>query len=92
MSLIRVHFVASGVVQGVFFRASTQSKATELGLSGYIRNLEDGRVECIAEGKREKLEKLVLWARKGPDGAIVEKLDVTWEKASGEFAGFGITG
>jgi acylphosphatase len=75
-------------VQGVFFRASTKEKADELGLSGWVKNLPGGDVECMAEGEKEKLEQLLQWARKGPPGAVVEKIDFSWKKASNEFSGF----
>ncbi len=55
----RVHILVSGLVQGVFFRAHTREKASELFLSGWVKNLPDGRVEILAEGERENLEKLI---------------------------------
>jgi acylphosphatase len=55
-----------GKVQGVYFRASTAKKATSLGLLGWVRNLENGRVELLAQGTPEALEQLLLWCQKGP--------------------------
>lgn len=86
----RVHILISGLVQGVFFRSETRAKAEELGLFGWVRNLEDGRVEILAEGKKEKLEKLIEWAKKGPGSARVNGLDVEWQEYKGEFKDFGI--
>ena len=56
----RVHIFVSGLVQGVFFRDSTRQKAQELGITGWVRNLIDGRVEIVAEGEKGKGEK---WER-----------------------------
>jgi acylphosphatase len=55
-----------GKVQGVYFRASTAKKATALGLVGWVRNLDDGRVELLAQGAPEVLEQLLTWCQKGP--------------------------
>ncbi|AHK79677.1 acylphosphatase [Ectothiorhodospira haloalkaliphila] len=65
----------SGRVQGVFFRASTQGKARELGLDGYAMNLPDGRVEVVARGPEAALESLRQWLRQGPPQARVDSLD-----------------
>ncbi|ANB02422.1 acylphosphatase [Ectothiorhodospira sp. BSL-9] len=65
----------SGRVQGVFFRASTQVKARELGLDGYAMNLPDGRVEVVAQGPEAALESLRQWLRQGPSQARVDSLD-----------------
>ncbi len=92
MAKERLVFIVSGIVQGVFFRGTTQREALVLGLTGWVKNLESGDVECVAEGERENLEKLLAWARRGPPGAVVEKIDFSWGKASGEFLGFRITG
>ncbi|MFH1470732.1 MAG: acylphosphatase [Candidatus Micrarchaeota archaeon] len=88
----RLHFLVSGVVQGVFFRGTVQREALTLGLKGWVRNLDDGRVECVAEGDKESLEKLLVWARRGPPGAVVEKVDFYWETATGAFKNFIVTG
>jgi len=86
----RVHIFVSGRVQGVFFREGTRKKAKELGLFGWVRNLSDGRVEIIAEGRRENLEQLVNWAKKGSFLARVDKLEVKQEDYLGEFEDFEI--
>ncbi|WP_111497742.1 MULTISPECIES: acylphosphatase [Marinobacter] len=65
-----------GQVQGVLFRASTQEKARALGLTGYVKNLEDGSVEVFACGDEAAVESLVEWLHKGPDRARVDKVDV----------------
>ncbi|AKD02973.1 acylphosphatase [Pontibacter korlensis] len=69
---MRVH----GKVQGIFFRASTQEKAQELGLTGFVQNEPDGTVYLEAEGKTEALQQLEQWAHQGPRRARVEKVEV----------------
>jgi len=76
----RLHLFIAGRVQGVFFRAYTQSKAHELGLSGWVRNTADGRVEAVFEGEEERLEPMISWCREGPAAAKVEKVEMFWEK------------
>lgn len=87
---VRVHLFVSGRVQGVFFRTETQRKAKKFGVSGFVSNLPDGRVEAILEGEKEKVEKVIKWAKRGPFFARVEKFDVSWEEYRGEFEGFEI--
>lgn len=69
-----IHCFVTGRVQGVFFRASTQDKAKELGLVGWAKNLEDGKVEVIAFGNKEKLLELYEWLKIGPENANVTDL------------------
>jgi len=73
MSAIR--FLVSGKVQGVCFRASTRDQARRLGLRGYARNLDDGRVEVLAMGTDEALEALATWLLKGPPSSRVDAVD-----------------
>lgn len=86
----RVHVVVHGRVQGVFYRASTQEKAIELGLTGWVKNRVDGSVELVAEGDREKVEELAEWCRVGPERAEVTVVDTNWEWYTGEFNEFTI--
>ena len=88
----RARIFVSGVVQGVFFRATTRETADQIGgISGWVRNLPDGRVEALAEGDRAKLDRLIEWLRHGPPGARVDDLTVQWEPATGEHYGFRIS-
>ena len=87
---IRVHIFVSGRVQGVWFRENTQKKAQKLRVTGWIKNLVDGRVEAIFEGEREKIEEMIKWVSKGPFLAKVNGLDVEWQEYKGEFENFGI--
>ncbi len=84
----RVHIVVYGSVQGVFFRSNTRKMALGLDLKGYVRNMADGSVEVVAEGSEDKLKELIVFCKKGPEAADVEKVDVKFEKASNEFEGF----
>lgn len=84
----RVHLYIEGKVQGVWFRASTQAEAQRLGLSGWVRNRADGRVEAVAEGPREQLQALVDWCHQGPDLARVTEVDATWLEPAGNLRGF----
>jgi len=64
----------SGIVQGVFFRASAQQQAIDLGISGYARNLADGGVELMICGQPENIEKMLKWLQQGPENAEVETI------------------
>ncbi len=86
----RAHIWVSGRVQGVWYRASTVEEARRLGLRGWVRNLPDGRVEVVAEGPREAVERLISWCHQGPPLAVVEEVKVVWEPYSGEFSDFSI--
>ena len=78
----------SGLVQGVWFRASTRDEAVRLELTGWVRNLPDGRVEAVFEGPEEKLKQMVAWCRKGPPAAQVAHVEEDWSPASGQFTDF----
>ncbi len=84
----RFHIFVSGKVQGVFFRANATKVANKLGVKGWIRNLDDGRVEVVAEGRKEKLDKLIKWLKKGPFLAKVYDLVIEEGKPTGEFEEF----
>lgn len=86
----RAHIVVSGRVHGVFFRAKTQEKAQQVGVTGWVKNLSEDRVEAVFEGEKPQVEQLVKWAKKGPPGAIVNDLDLSWEEYQGEFTNFEI--
>ena len=65
--------------------------ARRLGISGWVRNLPDGKVEALAEGERARLNELIRFCHVGPRGAVVRKVEVEWTDHSGEFRGFRIT-
>jgi len=85
---VRLHLLIGGRVQGVFFRASTRRRATELDLTGWVRNTPDGRVEVAAEGFRPACEALRAYCDDGPPTAHVDTVDKTWARATGEFTSF----
>jgi acylphosphatase len=87
----RIRVVASGRVQGVFYRANCARLARGLGLTGYVRNLPDGRVEAAFEGSDAAVDEMVRWSGVGPDLANVDRLDVVVEDPSGE-TGFRVIG
>ncbi len=90
MKNIRAHIHIEGLVQGVFFRAFVMELALRLGLTGWVRNLPDGRVEAVFEGKEEDVEKAIAECYKGPPAAHVTNVDVIREPYRGEFRVFEI--
>lgn len=86
----RFHAFISGRVQGVAFRFFAQHLANQLGITGWVRNLYDGRVEVVAEGDRDRLELFRNELEKGPRMARVEKVDLNWEEFKDEFLDFSI--
>lgn len=88
----RLYLHIFGRVQGVGFRWHTGNRAGELGLRGWVRNCPDGSVRVMAEGLRDALEALALWAEQGPERARVDRVEVIWGEATGEFNNFKITG
>lgn len=88
MDRIRAHVLIDGRVQGVNFRASAQQQARSSGVQGWVRNLEDGRVEAVFEGSRAAVNRMVSWCYGGPRYARVEKVDVNWEPPTEQERGF----
>jgi len=86
----RAHVYVSGQVQGVFFRSETKDEALRNGLTGWVRNLLDGRVEAVFEGEKDRVDKLIEFCRRGPPGARVTNVEVAWENYTGEFRDFRI--
>jgi acylphosphatase len=74
----------------VNFRYYTRQQAVQLGLTGWVRNLWDGRVEALAEGEEVKVRQLIEWSRRGPSSARVDDVEIVWEEPSGEFVDFDI--
>lgn len=86
----RTHVFISGSVQGVFFRASTQKAAIFFKLTGWVRNLPDGRVEAVFEGNDGDVDAMVDWCKEGPPFARVADIEVIEEAVSGEYRQFDI--
>jgi acylphosphatase len=85
---VRVHVRIEGLVQGVFFRSNIKRRALTLGVKGWVKNLWDGSVEAVFEGKEEDVERLLEFCHTGPPGARVENVDVTYSSYKGEFQDF----
>jgi len=88
---VRARILVSGRVQGVFFRDHTRRWASALNLTGWVRNLRDGRVEAMVEGDKKKIEELISKMEIGPPLSRVEEIKVSWEEYRGEFEDFRIT-
>jgi len=84
----RVHIVAGGVVQGICFRYYAQRTAEELGVTGWVRNIPDGRIEAVVEGREKNVDAMVDWFRHGPPGALVEEFSVQELPYQAEFQDF----
>ena len=87
----RVHVWITGRVQGVFFRAYTRDAAQMIGVTGWVRNLPDGRVEAVFEGELDKVEKMVEWCREGSPMSRIERVDLLEEVYTGDFDRLAIT-
>ena len=83
MSRIARNVLVSGRVQGVGFRWHARAKAQELGLTGWVRNLPDGRVELLLEGEEAEVRAMLTWLAKGPPAARVRGVEVLESRAEG---------
>jgi len=80
----RAHVYVSGKVQGVYFRATTRDEAQKRDVDGWVRNLDDGRVEAVFEGPEEAVEGMVAFCHEGSSAARVEDVEVTSGDPQGE--------
>lgn len=78
------------MVQGVGFRFTTEALAQGLGLSGWVKNLRDGRVEVVCEGKEEAIIEFLDKIKNGPMKQYIRKAEIEWQAAAGSFSGFEI--
>ena len=85
-----IRLFVTGRVQGVFFRQSLKAKCIQNNIFGWVKNLQDGRVECLLEGTKENISILVEWAHHGPANAIVENVEFHNEKFDNEFTKFDV--
>jgi len=90
MDRLRARVVIEGRVQGVNFRAATREQARITGVEGWVRNLDDGRVEAIFEGLEAAVKLMISWCHSGPRHARVDRIDVAWEPPTGQERGFRI--
>ena len=85
-----VHVIISGRVQGVWFRASTKQKAEQLGLTGWVKNTNDGNVEAVFEGEEKFISQMIDWCHKGPPLSKVNHVEVKKQNLNDGFEGFSI--
>ncbi|WP_135828335.1 acylphosphatase [Halorussus halobius] len=81
---VRAHVFVSGTVQGVYYRANTRDAARECGVDGWVRNLDDGRVEAVFEGPEDAVSGMVEWSHEGSPAASVDDVDVEYGAPKGE--------
>ena len=80
---IRAHVFVSGRVQGVYYRATTRDTARERGVAGWVKNLDDGRVEAVFEGTAEDVESMIEWCHTGSPNARVDDVSVEYGDPDG---------
>ena len=88
--VVRAHVWVTGRVQGVGFRAHVEFYGSQLGVTGWVRNVGYDTVESVAEGEREKVERFIEMMKQGPVSSRVDEARVEWEESTGEFVGFGV--
>ena len=88
MKMIRAHAYISGYVQGVGYRYSAIRAARHIGVSGWVKNLDDGRVEAVIEGEQNDVEQMIDWCRRGPAGGNVAGVELSYLPYQGEFHSF----
>ena len=90
MAKQRIHLFIKGKVQGVFFRQTTKVTAEKKNVTGWVKNLHDGRVEAILEGNDVEVSEVVEWCHAGPVNAVVDDVKIVTELYKGEFSKFDI--
>lgn len=90
MDRLRAHVIIEGRVQGVSFRAAAREQARSTGVEGWVRNLDDGRVEAIVEGPAQAVRHMISWCHHGPQFAHVDRVDIEWQAPTGQERGFRI--
>ena len=90
MAKVRKHVVMQGLVQGVWFRATTREQALANHVKGWVRNVYNGDVEAVFEGEEEDVTQVLQWCYKGPPYARVLKVEVKTETHTGEFSTFSV--
>jgi len=87
---VRKHAIIKGLVQGVWFRATTREQALAHHVTGWVKNRGDGNVEAVFEGETDDVEKVIQWCHRGPAGARVKEVEVETEEYIGEYSTFSI--
>jgi acylphosphatase len=88
--IIRVHMWVTGRVQGVGFRAHVEYHASQIGVTGWVRNVGYDSVETVAEGTRAQIDKFIAAVKQGPRASRVDDARVEYEAVTGEFQEFGV--
>ena len=88
---VRARVLVSGYVTGGGFRWFLHKKAEEVGATGYVRNMEDGRLEAVFEGDKNQVEAMVSYARTGPENSHVANIQIFWEHPEGKWQEMEIT-
>ena len=84
----RIHIFVTGRVQGVFFRQSTRVMAIKNNVNGWVCNLDDGRVEIVAEGETQNIDNLITWCKTGPANSRVDEFELSEEHSTTELKFF----
>ena len=84
----QIHIFVTGRVQGVFFRQSTKVMAIKNNVKGWVRNLDDGRVEIVAQGETQDIDNLAHWCKTGPANSRVDEFELSEENVTDEFENF----
>ena len=87
---ITVHLIISGKVQGVYFRKHTQDISLQNNVYGWVKNLLNGDVECVLEGLKSNVDKVMMWCHQGPPGSHVDNVKIQYEAFIGNFNDFDI--
>jgi len=85
---VRARIRVFGRVQGVFFRQNALRYAMKIGIRGYIRNLEDGSLEAVYQGPKDKVDQMLQWTKRGPPYAFVSSYRIRWENPADDFSAF----
>jgi acylphosphatase len=85
---MQAHIIILGFVQGVGYRQYVKNNAKKLDLKGWVKNTDDGRVEVLAQGRKEDIEKLIKICEKGPFLSEVKSVDINWGKEDEQFESF----
>lgn len=88
--VVRAHIIVTGLVQGVYYRATARQEARALGITGWVKNRPEGTVEAMAEGEKNKVEQFIEWCRQGPPDSQVSSVQVEWEDTMGGYRDFRI--
>ncbi len=88
--MVRAHIYIGGRVQGVSFRWAILLEARSRSVNGWVRNLDDRRVEAVFEGEKVRVEEMIDFCRKGPPGARVTRLQISWDEYKGDYKNFNI--